>query len=431
MIRWSLPLVFGLLAAFPCPASAETAEQAVEKAHDEIWSRFVDEHNLVLDYTALDGSIIRPTPEDCRDLKPSALSWGVPIEDGPMFNGLYLDALCTRWKLTKDEEARSKARRLIAGLLKVSNIGRTPGFIARGIATDGKTTYPLGSNDQTTPWHYGIWRFIIDDLATPEEKAQLTAAFVENIRILDQNGWKMPTDGPPCTHRGDFGKPGWEGAPRILFVMKAMHHFTGDESWQHRYLAAVNQKPDNELPARIETCRLGMIFDGSQGPRYSWTGSEGVVCLRALWEMETDPALKAAYAEGLRNSAALAAQSLPLIAQFDIHGTEDFNTDWRVMNEAWRPQHSEKDAEDVARAGLRVQGRHSPRLKIEKSYLREPCFATWVVTLCPDSDYVNTHRPAIEKVITHYRFDKVYLSQFFPLESAWWRLQEHASISSK
>lgn len=431
MIRWSLPLVFGLLAVFPRPASADPVEQAVQKAHDEIWSRFVDEHNLVLDYTALDGSIIRPTPEDCRDLKPSALSWGVPNEDGPMFNGLYLDALCTRWKLTKDEEARSKARRLIAGLLKVSTIGKTPGFIARGIATDGKTTYPLGSNDQTTPWHYGLWRFITDGLATPEEKTRLTAAFVENIRILDQNGWKMPTDGPPCPHRGDFGKPGWEGAPRLLFVMKAMHHFTGDASWHQRYLAAANQKPDNEHPARIETCRLGMIFDGSQGPRYSWTGSEGVVCLRALWEMETDPALKAAYEEGLRNSAALAAQSLPLIAQFDVHGTEVFNTDWRIMNEAWRPQHSEKDAEDVARAGLRVQGQHSPRLKIEKNYLREPCFATWVVSLCPDSDYVKTHRPAIEKVITHYRFDKVYLSQFFPLESAWWRLQEHASNSSK
>ncbi|TDU64562.1 hypothetical protein EI77_04012 [Prosthecobacter fusiformis] len=426
MIRPSLLLVFGLLAAFPCPVVADNAEQAVEKAHQEIWSRFMDEHNLVLDYTDLDGKIIRPTPEDCLALKPSALSWGVPNEDGPMFNGLYLDALCTRWKLTKDEEARSKARRLIAGLLKVSTIGKTPGFIARGIATDGGTTYPLGSNDQTTPWHYGIWRFIIDGLATPEEEAKLTAAFVENIRILDLNGWKMPTDGPPCPHRGTFAKPGWEGAPRLLFVMKAMHHFTRDESWQQRYLEAANQKLGDNHPSRIETCRVGMIFDGSQGPRYSWTGSEGVVCLHALWEMETDPAMKAAYAEGLRHSAELAAQSLPLIDQFDVNGTEVFNTDWRVMNEAWKPQHSEKDAADVARAGLRVQALHSPRLKIEKNYLREPCFAAWVVTLCPDTAFVQTHVPAIERVITHYRFDKVYLSQFFPLESAWWRLKEHA-----
>lgn len=28
---------------------ADTPEQAVEKAYTELWSRFVDEHNLILD----------------------------------------------------------------------------------------------------------------------------------------------------------------------------------------------------------------------------------------------------------------------------------------------------------------------------------------------------------------------------------------------
>lgn len=403
---------------------ADTPAQAAQKAHDEIWKRFVDEHNLVLDYTDLGGKIIRPTAEDCKELKPSALSWGVPNEDGPMFNGLYLDALCTRWKLTQDESIRAKARRLIDGLLLVSTIGKTPGFIARGIATDGKSTYPMGSNDQTTPWLYGIWRYITDGLATPEEKTQLTAAFVEQITILDQTGWKMPTDGPPSKYRGDFAKPTWEGVPRLLFVMKAMHQLTGDESWQQRYLAAANEKVGKGERPRIDFCREGMVFDPGQGPRHSWTGSEGVICLRALWEMEKDPALHAIYAEGLLHSAELSAQSLPLIEKFDVHGTERFSIDWRVMNAAWKPQLSEQDAVDVAKAGLRLQGQDSPRLHIEKNYLREPCFAAWVVTLCPDRDYVQSQRSAIEKVITHYQFDKAHLSQFFPVESAWWRLQE-------
>jgi len=427
MLNRSHLITVGLILGFLSPTFARTPEQAVQQAHDEIWSRFVDEYNLVLDYTGLDGKIIRPTPEDCREMKPSALGWGVPNEDGPMFNGLYLDALCTRWKLTQDEESRTKARRLIEGLIHVSTIGKTPGFIARGIATDGKTTYPLGSNDQSTPWHYGIWRYLTDDLANPEEKTKLTAAFIKQIQILDQNGWKMPTDGPPCKYRGDFTKPTWEGVPRILFVMKAMHHFTGDASWEKRYLEAANEKVGKQQRARIDFCREGLVFDPGQGPRHSWTGSEGVICLRALWEMEKAPALKEIYAEGLRHSAELCAKSLSLIEKFDVNGTEPFNIDWRVMNEAWKPQYSEKDAVDVAQAGLRVQGKHSPRLKIEKDYLREPCFAAWVVTLCPDSDYVATQRAAIQKVITHYDFDKVYLSQFFPVESAWWRLQEHSA----
>ncbi|MGV3660040.1 MAG: hypothetical protein ACO1TE_07640 [Prosthecobacter sp.] len=413
-----------LLASTPALLNADTPEQAVEKAHTELWRRFVDEHNLILDYVGLKGEIVRPTPEDCREMKPSALSWGVPNEDGPMFNGLYLDAACNRWTITQKDEDRAKARRLIDGLIKVSTIGKTPGFIARGIATDGKTTYSMGSNDQTTPWLYGIWRYVKDGVAKDEaEKKDLVARFMEQVTILEKNSWKMPTDGPPSPYRGDFLKPGWEGAPRILFVTKAMHHLTGDAKWQQLYVDKANEKTGNAQRPRIEICRTGMVFDPGQGPRHSWTGSEGVICLRALWEMETDPAWKAAYAEGLHHSAELSAKSLSLIENFDVNGTEVFNVDWRVMNEAWKPQHSELDAVRVAEAGLRVQSKASPRLHIEKDYLREPCFAAWVVTLCPDREYVASQRAAIEKVITHYDVSRVYLSQFFPIESAWWRMQ--------
>lgn len=410
-------IITGLLAA-------ATPEQAVEAAHRELWSRFVDEHNLILDYVGLRGEIVRPTAEDCREMKPSALSWGVPNEDGPMFNGLYLDAMCSRWLITKDDEVRAKARRLIDGLIKVSTIGKTPGFIARGIATDGKTTYTMGSNDQTTPWLYGIWRYVADGLPKDEvERQDLVQRFIEQVKVLDSHGWKVPTDGPPSKYRGDFAKPTWEAVPRLLFVMKAMHAFTGDVAWQERYLAAAHEKVGKGQRERLEICREGMIFDPGQGPRHSWTGSESVICLRGLWEMETDSELKAAYAEGLRHSAELSEKSLPLISEFDVNGTEVFDVDWRVMNGAWKPQQSEADAVAVALAGLKLQHAASPRMHIEKDYLREPCFAAWVVTLCPDRELVMTHRAAIEKVITHYDFSRAYLSQFFPIESAWWRMR--------
>lgn len=423
MTRSLAPLVSLLAILAPLCSPAQSPEQAVEAAHAEVWKRFVDQYNVVLDYTALDGSYPRPTPEDCREMKPSALSWGVPSEDGPMFNGLYLDAMCNRWKLTKNEADRVKARRLVDGLMFLATIGKTPGFIARGVATDGKTTYPMGSNDQTSPWLYGMWRYVTDGLATPEEKTKLVAKFVEIMNVIEKSGWKMPCDGPPSEFRGDFAKAGWEGAPRMLFVTKAMHHFTGDARWHKLYIDAANEKIGNNQRPRIEFCRTGLVFDPGQGARHSWTGSAGVVCLRALWEMEQDPALKAAYAEGLRASAALSAKSLPLIEKFDVNGTEVFNPDWRVMNGAWKPQHSEADAVAVANAGLRLQSKASPRLHIEKDYLREPCFAAWVVALCPDADVLKEHHAAIEKVITHYRYDRVHLSQFFPVESAWYRLK--------
>ena len=406
--------------------------QAADRVHNEIWKRFVDQHNVVLDYTDLDGDYPRPTPEDCKQLKPSALSWGVPVEDGPMFNGLYLDGICQRWKVTQQPKDREKARRLVDGLLFLASRGSTPGFIARGVATDGQTTYPMGSNDQTLPWLYGIWRYIHDGLPEPDERAKLVARFVEIVKILETNGWRMPCDGPPSPYRGSFMQAGWEGAPRLLFTLKATHALTGDDAWQQKYLAAAAERGGNAMRSRLEICRTGMVFDpAGQGPRHSWTGSNGVVCLRGLWEMETDPERRTAYAAGLKASAELSAKSLPLYEEYSRIQREHFEPDWRVMNEAWKPQMSEADAVAVANAGLRVQHRNSPQLHIEKDFVREPAFAAWVVTLCPDDEHVNEHRAMIYNVIRHYPTEYLYLSQFFPLESAWYRLANRPKTTPK
>jgi hypothetical protein len=205
-----------------------------------------------------------------------------------------------------------------------------------------------------------------------------------------------------------------------------MHEITGEAKWRQRYLDAARESGGKSPRSRLEICRKGLVFDRGQGPRHSWTGSAGVVCLRALWEMETDPELRNAYAQGLRASAELSAKSLGLFANFDVDGTEAFENDWHMMNEAWKPQHSEADAVAVANAGLRVQHRVSPRLHLEKDWMREPCFAAWVVTLCPDDAFVARYRDSIAELIAHYRFDKLRLSQFFPLESAWYRLQQNS-----
>jgi len=169
---------------------------------------------------------------------------------------------------------------------------------------------------------------------------------------------------------------------------------------------------------RLEICRIGMVFDPGQGERHSWTGSECVICLRGLWEMETDPALKSRLCRRTRaHSAEVAAQSLPLIEKFDVNGTEPFNVDWRVMNGAWIATTSVKlkpSRSALARPEAPTR-RLTTQCTIEKDYLREPCFAAWVVTLCPDRVFVHvTCAPPSKRLVTHYDFSRVYLSQFFP-----------------
>ena len=68
--------------------AASGVEACVEKAHAEIWRRFVDRHGVMLDFAALDGAVSIPTPEECRLGKPNALGWWSPIENGAFFNGL-------------------------------------------------------------------------------------------------------------------------------------------------------------------------------------------------------------------------------------------------------------------------------------------------------------------------------------------------------
>lgn len=406
-------------------ASSEAAE-AAQKVHDEIWRRFIDEHGILIDYTDFDGSFPRPNPEECSEGKPNALGWWTPTENGSMFNGMYLDAAVHRWKISRTEADKEKARKLVEGLLLLASLG-PPGFIARGVATDGKTPYPMGSNDQSAPWFYGLWRYLHEGLATREERERIVAKMVEVAYALAAAQWLMPcnTDAP-APFRGSFGGFDWEGAPRLLFVLKAMHDLTRDGRWAELYQKAAQDRGGTPVVSRLEICAKGMQFQYNH--RHSWTGASGVVCLRALFELENKPEFLEAYAQGLAASLALAAESLPLAAQFDNDATAACLLNWRMLNLWWKPQHSEADAVNVAERQAKELGRLSPRRGPEFNLVRESLFAAWIVTLCPDRKLIEPHRTAILEAIQHFDYTRLYYSQFFPAEAAAYRLQllEHA-----
>ena len=416
-LAFSASLTLGLRRA---PAQ-DAAATNVEKAHAEIWRRFIDPHDILLDYTDLDGAYPRSTPGECRDGKPNALAWWTPTENGSMFNGMYLDAACLRAQRTGAIDDRKKAQRLANGLLFLASLG-PPGFIARGVATDGKTPHLMGSNDQTGPWLYGLWRYLRAGLADDAERARIVEKFVSVARVLETTGWRMPCHtGAPAPFRGTFAGFAWETAPRLLFLLKAAHQLTGDAHWDALYREAAHEKGGQPETTRAAACAGGMVFHGKS--RESWTGASSVIALRGLWEMETDAGLRDAYAGGLAASAQLAAEGVELSRKFDNEARQTFLHDWRVLNEWWAPQHSEAEAVAVAMAQVKELGRLSPRRYQELSFVREPLFAAWVVTLCPDRALVASHREAILETLGHYDYGRLYYSQFFPAEAAWHRLQ--------
>lgn len=401
---------------------AADATTAIAQAHAELWRRFIDRHGVMMDFTDLDGSVSLPTPEECRDGKPNALGWWAPIENGAMFNGLYMDAAVHRWRHTNSPDDAAKARRLMEGLLLLNSVSGMKGFVARGVSTDGRSHYPMGSNDQTMPWYYGLWRYLDSGLATEEERARIVAKLIGTTEAIVKLQWAMPAEAP-FGRRGSFAGFTFDTAPRQLFVMKMMHAITGDEKWNARYREALQQRGGKDNVSKLELCERGMVFDYAK--THNWTSCTAVSAIRGLWELEKDPALKAAFAMGLKASASLAAESLPLAAQFDRGDRSTFNLDWRAsMLPLWKPQRTEQEAQDLALLQLREFLKASPRRAKETAFIREPTSAAWIVTLCPDATVVRRHAPEIERIVAHFDYSKLYYCTFFWVESAWWRLKD-------
>lgn len=409
-------------AAFPMRCIANDPAAAAEAAHAEIWRRFIDRHGVMLDFTALDGSVPLPTPEECRAGKPNALGWFQPIENGAMFNGLYMDAAVNRWRQSQTQADGEKARRLMEGLLLLASVSEVKGFVARGVSTDGTSHYPMGSDDQTLPWFLGLWRYLESGLATPAERDRITAKLVETADVILQRGWELPAE-QPFGRRGGFAEFRFDSATRLLFVARMMHAVTGERKWDTIYRNALIESGGPNNLTRLELCERGMVFWYAKN--HNWTSSGSVGALRGLWEMEQDDTIRAAYARGLTASAKLAAKSLPLATQFDPHDMSAFDTDWRTpMLPLWKPQQTEKEAQELAEAQLKAFAKVSPQRNKEAAFVREPTAAAWIVTLAPDANTVRSHAAAIEQVLSRYDYQRLHYSTFFWIESAWWRLKD-------
>lgn len=411
------------MAAFACAENQPVKmDEAVEQAHRELWRRFIDPTwHTFYDHAGLDGRVVIPTAEECRANKPNAMSWDISITDGAMFGGFYMEAAIHRWKITKQAEDREKVRRVARGLMKLATVGQTKGFIARGLTADGSAHYALSSEDQTLPWLYGMWRYVRSDIPDEPERRQIIAKIIEVAEALRSHGWKIPCDRPPFDFRGSFAGVSWWGAPRLLFLLKVTADVSGDQRWEELYRQALAEKAPSGKVTRLDLCAKGMV--SARQTYHTWTACPGVIGLRGLWELEADSTLKAAYEQGLKASAAVAAESLPLALEFDNNDQQRFLLDWRPLNTLWREQKSVSEAVTLAQEQLRLLDSLSPRRVYEVQLMREPLFAAWVVSLCPDPAVLRQHAPAILKAIRHFRYERLYTSQFFPGEAAYYRLK--------
>lgn len=427
MLPRTLLLAFCLLGAAmaveadPGPAAAR---ESVDALHRELSGRFSDPHGLLYDYTAADGTVSVPTPEECRAAKPNGVAWWCPIENGAFFTGLWLAALVDRFEATKDPAVAERARAAAAGLLLLASVGEHPAFIARGVSTDGRSHPPAGSDDQTLPWFYGLWRYLGSSIPQGEERARLVAAVARVGNALRDGNWLVPSDPPALGTRGHFASISPVTTPRLLFILRALHQITGEPSWLALYRRLRDESAGPGKPTRLQMCAEGDLIGEHAAPQWDfymlWTKGHSVACLAALERFEEDPAIAARYREGLMRVATFAAGRIAK-GGWDPAKVPAFQDDWRQLLPLWRPQPTMTDISAVANAQAKEWDRISPRKSHELVQMAEPLFACWIVTLSGDEALVRANAPAIRAALCRYPWKDLRFCTGFAGELAWWQ----------
>jgi hypothetical protein len=423
-------------------SSKDAEEQSVLAAHDEVWRRFIDpKHGTFYDYAPPDGTVLIPTPEECAADKPNALAWSSPIENGAFFGGLYLDALCNRWKRTREAQVRTKAQRIASGLMELASIGSTPGFVARGISTDGEGHHAASSSDQTFPWFYGLWRYTRSGVPTSAERAKVERLLERVIVAIEANDWCMPCD---RTGFGYFGRwiggfagskgilngaePDFDAAARLLLVHRAMYQITGEKRWLDAYRKRLSERAADSARSRLEVIAAGVPYVPPGTPaRFPaspaiWTSASSQAGLRALFEMEDDPQLKAAFAQGLNANAQRVMPYIDLAASYENSTEANYTADWRPLNESWTPQKAIEDAVQLGNRQKPVWLKLAPRRVQETERMRDPLFAAWIVALSGNPKLIAKARPGIRQALGHYQWKSLFTSLFFMAECAYYEL---------
>lgn len=400
----------------PAPFHADVTT-ALKQAHEQLWEDRVDVHGIILDFV---GEL--PTAEDCEKGRPNAIGWWSPIEDGPMFTGLYLPAACERARRTGDAADRSKAQRLAQGLLKCASVSDVPGFIARGVGVDGVCHYPLGSDDQTHPWFSGLHAYCQSGLTDDAEREQIISKMLEVAEVLESSGWRCPADG---AFRGGF-RGGYTGhlfrdAVRYLHLFKIMHDLTRDAVWQQRYESARDGKPHGSAETRVMICAQGYERDHeaishiAEHQQWIYVGSQ--VALAGLLGMETDAEMRSHYLKGLKANARASLESLKVFRNYDNEDAQVFgNADWRAVYSTWFPQPTQADAERLSK--IYDAEKRGGRKSYEQRWMQNPLAAAAIVALAPEG----FGRAEIESAIRHYDYSKIHMSTFFFAECAWYAL---------
>lgn len=375
----------------------EIARKVLRTVNERLEREFMSHDGLLLDYV---GEI--PTPKDIAELRPNAMGWWCPIENGSMFTGEWLPAL-----MREGAERRYLVERCVRGLIKMSEVSDVPGFIARGTASDLKSHHPCGSNDQTDPWFLGLIEYCKWEFAEPALRRNALERLVFTAKALEKNSWKIPCDGVfKGENRGNMLSPGmpfW-ALTRYMYMLKSLYDLTGDEHWGNLY-EDVKEKRLAEIGqgAEIDAKRFKQAYGDCV-----WIYLASSQTLEQLIKIETNAAHRAVMEKGFKDFAFRVAPLMKNRAAYDNKVLErPFKyANWRTGYK-WRIQKTQKDAQEVAFSPIRrILGK---RKQYERHGMANPLTAAAICAMQGDESF----RDEIVATLLHYDYSTPNICEFF------------------
>ena len=230
---------------------------------------------------------------------------------------------------------RTKAHQLAQGLLKCASVSDVPGFISRGVGSDGKCHYSAGSIDQTLPWFYGLYNYLMSEIPTTKEHKKVKKKIEEVINALMLNDWRLPCDGIfKGQYRDNLKGKRYLEVTCYLYVLRAMYNITYEDIWLKRYQEALFEEPVGSDKTRAEICAAGYRIDTTLfrflDKEQLWIYVKNQATLAQLADMEKDKSIKKYYLTGLAENVNNALEVIDDYKKFDNNDTKVFgHGNWR------------------------------------------------------------------------------------------------------
>ena len=384
--------------------------------HEIVWNRFVRlPFGHVLDYAGKNGEAYYPTAEECEKSIPNPRSWGLPVENGAFFTGLYAYALLEKYSCTKCEQTAEEIKILMNGLFLLQDVGRVEGFIARGVADDGISHYPMSAECQIFPWTLAMYAYYKADLCV--DKQEVKERILRVLTALRSYNWQIPCDEEGVFYKGSWLKSeSWRSVVMLIYSSRVIYELTQDKKELELFEKLLNENPGNSIFTRAEIISQGCAHDmitsfGNQ----MWICTYTHLAVRELYALTNEEI----YKKGLYNTGVTALRNVSSITRYD-NKAEGFDINWRPLNDLWEDYEKDttKGTEIASRQFAYWHEKIVPHRHMEHGVLGNALFSVWVAVTCEERRICDRALKILYENYANIDWENMHLSYAFVGESA-------------